>query len=272
MVQVKYQKMFGEFIETCVKNGGNLLTKTGTLFTDDNIKITNNFLRAIKPLFDNLNKDANKNKKNTWGIGDIFDGSVFGDDFEGLDNVHKNNEQIIIEILLHCNWLMYLCSDRQHKQEKASKYYKDNLDDKYFKVNTEWAIGATFSSISLDAMLFILKLILVVRNNKKGLQTQENYIEEIEALCNNDSWKNGLKWTEENTSTEQTPSEATTGTKKRDRKTKNKDPQTTDNNQGQGKETDEKNSISTDAIINIILFFCNTEKYLPIPARAYRQN
>ncbi len=268
MAQGKFQEMFGEFVQTCVMGNGELLTKTGTLFTDDNIKITNNFLRAIKPLFDNLNKDANKNKKNTWGIGDIFDGSVFGDDFEGLDNVHKNNKRIIIEILLHCNWLMYLCSDRQHKQEKASEYYKKNLDDKYFKVNTEWAIGATFSSISLDAMLFILELILVVRNNIKGLQTQENYIEEIEALCNNDSWKNGLKWTEENTSTEQTPSEATTGTKKRDRKTKNKDPQTTDNNQGQGKETDEKNSISTDAIINIILFFCNTEKYLSIPANS----
>ena len=219
MEQGKYQTEFGNFVETCVKGNGSLLTNTTEkLFTDENIKDTIAFLKAIKPLFDNLNKDAKKNKKKTWGIGDIFDGSVFGDDFK---NLKFKEEGIIIEILLHCNWLMYLCSDRQHKQDKALDYYGDKID-KYFNTKTWWAIGATFSSISLDAMLFILELILKVRSLKGN---NEDYIKNIEGVCNDDDWKNGLEWSD-------------------------------------------NNAISTEAIVNVILFFCNTEKYLPIPANS----
>ena len=228
----KYQPEFVKFVQTCVIGNGTLLTKTSDLFTKNNkdnkgnIEITINFLKAIKPLFDNLNKDAKQKKEKTWGIGDIFDGSVFGDNFEGLDNVHKENKKIIIEILLHCNWLMYLCSDRQHKQSLASEteYYSENIDD-YFKVNTEWAIGPTFSGTSLDAMLFILVLILKVKDNNNKTKNRD-YIKEIEDLCNNNEWRGKLKW----------------------------------------KEIDQKN-ISTDAIVNVILFLCDNEKYLPIPAQ-----
>ena len=247
MAQVKYQEMFGEFVETCVKNGGNLLTNTDKLFADTNIKITNNFLRAIKPLFDKkneaareANKKAKKKEVKTWGIGDIFDGSVFGDDFEKLVDDKKDLEDyknalekckgekdIIIEILLHCNWLMYLCSDRQHKQKQALKYYKKSVKneeiaiDTFFNTKTWWAIGPTFSGTSLDAMLFILELMLKVKSTNKNL---EDTIKNIEELCNNDEWKKGLEWSE-------------------------------------------NNAISTEAIVNVILFFCNTEKYLPIPAQ-----
>ena len=220
----EYQEEFSKFVETCIQSDNTLLTKSEGLFIKENLENTRDFLKEIKPLFDQKNKDAREENKKAkkkvakiWGIGDIFDGSVFGDDFKDLNGL---NDYAIIEILLHCNWLIYLCSDRQHKQNQASDYYKDNID-KYFNVSTEWAIGPTFSGTSLDAMLFIVELILQVKN-------EENIdcINKIEELCNNTGWKESLKW----------------------------------------KDTDGK-SISTDAIVNIILFFCNTEKYLPIPAQ-----
>lgn len=225
----KYQEEFSKFVDSCIISNKTLLTTTEELFTKENLKDTKDFLKAIKPLFDIKNEEARKQNKQakkkivkTWGIGDIFDGGVFSEIFKDV----KNNEikQIIIEVLLHCNWLMYLCSDRQHKQ--ASNLYKEDTD-KYFKVNTEWAIGPTFSGTSLDAMLFILELILKVKpTGESDSKTVEGIIGEIEGLCNNGEWKETLKW----------------------------------------KDTDRK-SISTDAIVNIILFFCNTTKYLPIPAQ-----
>ena len=224
-----YHEEFAKFVDSCIISDKTLLTTTEELFTKENLKDTKDFLKAIKPLFDIKNEEARKQNKQakkkivkTWGIGDIFDGGVFSEIFKDL----KNNEikQIIIEILLHCNWLMYLGSDRQHKQ--ASNLYKKDTD-KYFKVNTEWAIGPTFSGTSLDAMLFILELILKVKpTGESDSKTVEGIIGEIEGLCNNGEWKETLKW----------------------------------------KDTDRK-SISTDAIVNIILFFCNTTKYLPIPAQ-----
>ena len=225
----KYQEEFSKFVDSCIISDKTLLTTTEELFTKENLKDTKDFLKAIKPLFDIKNEEARKQNKQakkkivkTWGIGDIFDGGVFSEFFKDV----KNNEikQIIIEVLLHCNWLMYLCSDRQHKQ--ASNLYKKDTD-KYFKVNTEWAIGPTFSGTSLDAMLFILELILKVKpTGESDSKTVEGIIGEIEGLCNDGEWKETLKW----------------------------------------KDTDRK-SISTDAIVNIILFFCNTTKYLPIPAQ-----
>ena len=223
----KYQEEFSKFVETCIQSDKTLLTTTEELFTKGNLEDTKYFLKAIKPLFDIKNEEARKQNKQakkkivkTWGIGDIFDGGVFSEFFKDV----KNNEikQIIIEVLLHCNWLMYLCSDRQHKQIKASSYYKGGIDD-YFKVKTEWAIGPTFSGTSLDAMLFILELILAVKSTEESIP---KIVEKIEGFCNDGEWKATLKW----------------------------------------KDTDRK-SISTDAIVNIILFFCNTEKYLPIPAQ-----
>lgn len=230
--QNNYQKEFADFVKNCICNNGTLLTVTKDLFTIENLKATKAFLRQIKPLFDKKNEEARKTNKQakkkvakTWGIGDIFNGSVFGDDFKDL-NIFKDSQCIIIEILLHCNWLMYLCSDRQHKQNQASKYYKKETDKEYFKANTEWAIGPTFSGTSLDAMLFIVKLILKVKENTENKNITDN-IKKIENLCNDDEWKKGLKWNDQ----------------------------------------DHKSTISTETIVNIILFFCDNEKYLPIPAQ-----
>ena len=228
-----YHEEFAKFVDSCIISDKTLLTTTEELFTKENLKDTKDFLKAIKPLFDIKNEEARKQNKQakkkivkTWGIGDIFDGGVFSEFFNDVKNYNdvKNNEikQIIIEVLLHCNWLMYLCSDRQHKQIKASSYYKGGIDD-YFKVKTEWAIGPTFSGTSLDAMLFIVELILAVKSTEESIP---KIVEKIEGFCNDGEWKATLKW----------------------------------------KDTDRK-SISTDAIVNIILFFCNTEKYLPIPAQ-----
>lgn len=223
-----YHEEFAKFVDSCIISDKTLLTTTEELFTKENLKDTKDFLKAIKPLFDIKNEEARKQNKQakkkivkTWGIGDIFDGGVFSEFFKDV----KNNEikQIIIEVLLHCNWLMYLCSDRQHKQ--ASNLYKEDTD-KYFKVNTEWAIGPTFSGTSLDAMLFIVELILKVKENTENKNTTDN-IKKIENLCNDDEWKKGLKWNDQ----------------------------------------DHKSTISTEAIVNIILFFCDTTKYLSIPAQ-----
>lgn len=226
--QNNYQKEFAEFVEKCIHSDGTLLTVTTNLFTTENLETTQKFLKSIKPLFDIKNEEARKQNKQakkkivkTWGIGDIFDGGVFSEFFKDV----KNNEikQNVIEVLLHCNWLMYLCSDRQHRQ--ASNLYKKDTD-KYFKVNTEWAIGPTFSGTSLDAMLFIVELILKVKENTENKNITDN-IKKIENLCNDDEWKKGLKWNDQ----------------------------------------DHKSTISTEAIVNIILFFCDNEKYLPIPAQ-----
>ena len=224
---------FAAFVENCIQSDGTLLTKTQKLFTTGNLETTKKFLRKIKLLFDKKNEEARKTNKQakkkvakTWGIGDIFNGSVFGDDFKE-PNYSKESQQIIIEILLHCNWLMYLCSDRQHKQNQASGHYNKNEKDieEYFKANIEWAIGPTFSGTSLDAMLFIVELILKVKpGEESNSKTIEGIIEKIERLCNNVTWKKELKWNDEN-------------------------------------------EISTDAIVNIILFFCDKEKYLSIPAQ-----
>ena len=222
-----YHKEFAKFVDSCIISDKTLLTTTEELFTKENLEETKNFLKAIKPLFDIKNEEARKQNKQakkkiakTWGIGDIFDVGVFSEFFKDV----KNDEikQIIIEVLLHCNWLMYLCSDRQHMQNKASEYYKEGIDQ-FFNVKKEWAIGATFSGVSLDAMLFIVELILAVKSTEESIP---KIVEKIEGFCNDGEWKATLKW----------------------------------------KDTDRK-SISTDAIVNIILFFCNTEKYLPIPAQ-----
>ena len=227
------QEEFASFVDECIINNGTLLTTTETttenLFSIENLQTTKRFLKKIKPLFDQKNKAAKEENKKakkkvlkTWGIGDIFDGSIFDSVFKELEDF-KQQKKVIIKILLHCNWLMYLCSDRQHMQNKASNYYKGDGKkeiDTFFKVKIEWAIGATFSGVSLDAMLFIVELILMVKNEENI-----DYINKIEELCNNTGWKESLIW------------------------------------------EDTKKSISTDAIVNIILFFCDKTKYLPIPAQ-----
>ena len=109
--QNNYQKEFADFVEKCIHSDGTLLTVTTNLFTTENLETTQKFLKSIKPLFDIKNEEARKQNKQakkkivkTWGIGDIFDGGVFSEFFKDV----KNNEikQNVIEVLLHCNWLM----------------------------------------------------------------------------------------------------------------------------------------------------------------------
>ena len=218
---------FKEFVETCVVNKGALLTDGKELFTKGNLDNTSKFLKTIKPLFDDNNEKARKsnkenrsNKQKVWGIGDIFDGNVF-DEFKEISQ-YKQDEEQIIKILLHCNWLMYLCSDRQHKQNTNPQYYKKEEDIKdYFNIHPKWAIGPTFSGTSLDAMLFIVELVKEVKKNKPN---KEESISKIEELCNDTKWKKVLTW-------------------------------------------DGKKEISCDAIVNILLFLCKPNYYLPIPAQ-----
>ena len=239
---------FNEFVNACILSDDSLLTTAKKLFTKGNVELTASFLRALKPLMDNENKEARKynntsknDKKKTWGIGHIFDGTVFNEEsFKWKEkDKHVQQKDIIIQILLHCNWLMYLCSDRQHKQSGANQYYKNDIDN-YFKIDTAWDIGATFSGVSMDAMLFIVELInkLKPESNDKlsehaeeqPVNAAENIIKNIEKLCNNNN-KEGLcesiKW----------------------------------------EDKDEKSKISSDAIVNILLYLCDNERYLPIPAQ-----
>ncbi len=229
--------VFTQFVEKCIKDNRSLLTTTEELFTEKNIESTVGFLKVIKPLMDKENEEARKynktnktDKKKTWGIGDIFDGTVFDEDaFKGKKELSTGGflgkEDIIIQILLHCNWLMYLCSDRQHKQCTSKEYYKGEKEIKdYFNVETAWSIGATFSGVSMDAMLFIVELIIKL---KSEYRTSQNIIGNIKTLCNDKVWRESLKWEDKN----------------------------------------EKSKISSDAIVNIMLYLCDSEHYLPIPAQ-----
>lgn len=226
--------VFKDFVDKCVVNEGTLLTSDDSLFTEVNLNRTRDFLKKIKPLLDTANKDAkeyNQNRKieklKTWGIGDIFDESVFESDlFQKELKKYSEYKAVVVKILLHCNWLMYLCSDRQHKQNTKDGYYKKDIEE-YFKINTEWAIGPTFSGTSLDAMLFIVELVLKVKNDAKNNKDVGNIVAKIEEQCNDYTWKNDSKW---NDSKDSKP-------------------------------------ISSDAIVNIILFLCNSDRYLPIPAQ-----
>ncbi len=216
--------IFKKFVECCVKEDNSLLTAGDGLFTNGNLENTSVFLKTIKPLFDDNNEKARKsnkenrsNKQKVWGIGDIFDGNAFNKNIQYKD---EDKDQII-KILLHCNWLMYLCSDRQHKQNTDPQHYKEEDIKDYFSIPPEWAIGPTFSGTSLDAMLFIVKLVKKVKEEKPN---KEKFISKIEELCNDTEWKNSLTW------------------------------------------NDGKN-ISCNAIVNILLFLCNPDYYLPIPAQ-----
>jgi len=202
MNEIKIDK-FDEFIEECVINKKAILTtslsynKDEKLFKKENLNKAKAFLKEVKTLFDTKNAEArNKNKENrntkekTWGIGDIFSGYVF----QVLTKKYSESQEVIIKILLHCNWLMYLCSERQHKQDTGNnQYYKDNIES-YSETETYWSIGQAFSGTSLDAMLFIVELFLKLDEFKKD--KKEEIKIEIIRLCNDSNWKDGLKWNE----------------------------------------------------------------------------
>ena len=244
-------KKFDEFIEKCVIGKKAILTtpisnnNDEKLFSKDNLEKVQAFLKEVKVLFDIKNTEARKkNKENrnskekTWGIGDVFSGYVF----QELIKKEEWIQEVIIKILLHCNWLMYLCSERQHKQDTGNnKYYKeDNGFKSYFETETYWSIGQAFSGTSLDAMLFIVELMLALisaDNNEESNSDavladaeKANKVNEIRqriiAQCNDLTWKNGLKWNEK-----------------------------------------DNKPISSNSISNVLLFLCKPDYYLPIPAQ-----
>ena len=220
--------VFKEFVKECVLSDNALLTDGESLFTENNLEETRKFLKEIKKFFDEHNVKAreenktNKSSQKIWGIGDIFDGGVF-DKLEVYTDEDK--KKAIIKILLHCNWLMYFCSDRQHKQKTVDGYYKSDID-KYFKVQAEWAIGPTFSGTSLDAMLFIVDLVLQIKKCNMNDKNVDSLVNEIKNLCNGNesNWQNDEL-------------------------------------------REEVKTISSNAIVNILLFLCDTKQYLPIPAQ-----
>lgn len=234
MVTITIEK-FNEFINECVINESAILTTpisdntSQQLFEKENLEHVKGFLKEIKELYYKKNTEARKKntenhdtKEKTWGISDIFSGAVF----DNLIKKEEWNQEVIIKILLHCNWLMYLCSERQHKQNIGDKnYYNDNLND-YYNSTTYWSIGQSFSGTSLDAMLFIVELLLKLKKHiqEEEIKAEEKIKAKIEELCNNTDWKNDLKWKENKT-------------------------------------------ISSDAISNVLLFLCNPDYYLPIPAQ-----
>lgn len=229
MIEDKKEKMeskqeFKDFIKECVEKDGALLPKEEEgkpLFGVAHLGVVKAFLNHIKKQMDEANAEARKNdSKNakTYGIGDIFDGTVFG---TPLAKNYAGDKDVIIRILLHCNWLMYLCSDRQHKQEGAAQHYAGDCND-YFNVPIEWAIGATFSGTSLDAMMFIVCMLIDAKNDLKA-DPSKKAIETIETICKSTKYF----WEEDNN----------------------------------------KKEVSSDAIRNILLFLCNSEYYLPIPAQ-----
>lgn len=182
-----YKQPFNEFVQKCIISNETLITNNNYCFEEQNLGTTSDFINAAKEFFDKKNEEfKKKNDKTRLGIKVIFDGSAFQED--ALKSF-VGKKDVIIEILLHCNWLMYLGSDRLHKQTEASQYYNSNADN-YFKVKDEFSIGATFSGTSMDAMLFIVEMI---RKIKKNLPTSTGDINKtIIEYCNKDG-KN-LKW------------------------------------------------------------------------------
>ena len=227
---------FKDFVQECVLKNGSLLTTELSngedLFSDKNLSIVSDFLKAFRPEFTKKNKEAKEknsenkyNKAKVWRVCDIFNGAVFCDDFTQIKSNYENLKESIIKILLHCYWLMYLKSDQQHMQITLDGYYKDDINQ-YFSVDREWSAGETFTRITLDSLLFIILLIKQIK--KESTISLENCIQDILKLCNDDTWKKGLVWAD-------------------------------------------AKSISSDSIVNIMLFLCDPEHYLPIPAQNKKQ-
>ena len=224
---------FKDFVQECVLKNGSLLTTELSngedLFSDKNLSIVSDFLKAFRPEFTKKNKEAKEknsenkyNKAKVWRVCDIFNGAVFCDDFTQIKSNYENLKESIIKI---CYWLMYLKSDQQHMQITLDGYYKDDINQ-YFSVDREWSAGETFTRITLDSLLFIILLIKQIK--KESTISLENCIQDILKLCNDDTWKKGLVWAD-------------------------------------------AKSISSDSIVNIMLFLCDPEHYLPIPAQNKKQ-
>lgn len=208
------QELFGKFVNNCIKGDGSLLTKQvdGGLFTVDNLKNTKEFLdKIINSNNSSKNKTSNlEETEDKYGVSNIFNVS----DPLWKKEEYKNIQEIIIKILLHCYWLMYLGSDRLKTQIEAKDYYKKDAEKDYFQnIDRKWAIGQTCSRDPLGAMLKIVEMIIFLKeklNKDEGIDINSTIIE---------------YWS-------------------------------------QKEKAEEKNS----NVANIILYFCDTTHFLPIPS------
>ena len=206
------QDLFCDFVERCIIGKIALITEyNGDLFTEDNLNKTKKFLVAIinsnNPI---KNKTSNSEEtEDKYGVSNIFNVK----DPLWKKEEYKNIQEIIIKILLHCYWLMYLGSDRLKMQDVPADYYVQNASSDFFEnINCVWAIGQTFTRDPLGAMLKIVEMIIFLEklNKDEGININSTIIE---------------YWSQ--------------------------------------KEKDyEKNS----NVANIILYFCDTTHFLPIPS------
>lgn len=148
--------LFETFVDKCIKEDGALLTepKDGELFTLDNLKATQVFLSEIIKAKDSINKE-NKTEGD-YGVTNIFNGNLL---------TNNANKEVVIKILLHCYWLMYLGSDRLNMQTCCKDYYVENAQVDYFSnIKCVWAIGQTFTRDPLKCMLMIVEMIIYLKN------------------------------------------------------------------------------------------------------------
>lgn len=166
----KLQELFNKFVENCIVKNGTLLTEptNGVLFTTDNLNTTKGFLDGI---IEAKNEKSNKNNaesEDKYGVSHIFNVS---DPLWEKDK-YKDNQEVIIKILLHCYWLMYLGSDRLNMQPDTAGYYVDNAKENYFdNIKCVWAIGQTFTRDPLGSMSKIVNMVIFLKDLKVTTET-----------------------------------------------------------------------------------------------------
>lgn len=174
------QDLFRKFVEDCIVKNGTLLTKsTGELFTTGNLEKTQDFLLKIIKAKDSINKENKTEDK--YRVSNIFNGNLLTND---------GNKEVIIKILLHCYWLMYLGSDRLKMQTVPDGYYVDNAQKEFFDdIKCVWAIGQTFTGNTLKCMLMIVNMVFSLKKEKvtKGNAKREiiNYWSDQEEKVKN---------------------------------------------------------------------------------------
>lgn len=175
------QDLFKNFVENCIVNDNTLLTKPtdGELFTKENLEKTKDFLVWVIAANQKNAKNKNNNAeeaKDKYGVSNIFN---VNDSLWKETNNDNHNQEVVIKILLHCYWLMYLGSDRLNMQTGCKDYYVENAQVDYFSnIKCVWAIGQTFTRDPLGVMLKIVKMIIELKDSKeKGI---------IEYWSNND--------------------------------------------------------------------------------------
>ena len=155
--------MFKNFVENCIIMDGTLLTKPtdGKLFTTENLQKTQIFLGEVNPKNKNNNAEEAKDK---YGVSNIFnvDDPLWS---------KEEDKEVVIKILLHCYWLMYLGSDRLNMQTGCKEYYVENAQADYFSnIKCVWAIGQTFTRDPLGAMSQIVDMIIALKGSpNKGI-------------------------------------------------------------------------------------------------------